>query len=250
MSDDDTPEGPDAGRETACPGSAFRSRAHRRRALAVIGGICVAMLSTSAVLWVATPQVLDPLWLRRRLEAVGPLAPVAFVSLQALQAIVAPIPGQVLAGVGGYLFGTRLGTLYSMLGVVIGSTVVFTASKRYGRLFAAQVLAPETLARFDGFVAEYGTVGLFVAFLLPTFPDDALCALAGLTELHYRRFLVLLVVGRTPTFFAAALAGTSTANGEFTHAGLVVAVLSVVSVAVYYFRGRLSSGRTQSATRD
>lgn len=245
MSDDDTPGNPDAGSESAYSGSVFRSRAHRRQALIAVGGVCLVTLSVGAGLWLATPRALDPPWLRMRLVAAGPLAPLAFVSLQALQAIVAPIPGQVLAGVGGYLFGARLGTLYSMLGVVIGSTVVFMTSKRYGRPFVERVLAPETLGRFDGFVAEYGTTGLFIAFLLPTFPDDALCALAGVTELTYRRFIVLLIVGRAPTFFAAALAGTSTANGEFTEAGFVVAGLTAVSVAVYFVRGRLIATLTQ-----
>jgi uncharacterized membrane protein YdjX (TVP38/TMEM64 family) len=241
VTDDDTPAEPDTAEGIDDSGSVFRSQSHRRRALAAFSGVCAAMLLSGGVLWWVGPGALDPSWLRERLAALGPLAPLAFVCLQALQVVVAPIPGQVLAGVGGYLFGSRLGTLYSMLGVVLGSTVVFVASQRYGRPFVERVLAPETLTRFDGFVAEYGTVGLFVAFLLPAFPDDALCALAGLTQLDYRRFLFLLVVGRTPTFLAAAVAGTSAASGDLAEAGLVIAGLATASAVVYYFRERLSS---------
>jgi uncharacterized membrane protein YdjX (TVP38/TMEM64 family) len=221
--------------------SVFRSPAHRRRALAVVGSVCAVFVLSGAVLWWADLLVLDPAWLRTRLAALGPAAPLAFVFLQATQVAVAPIPGQVLAGVGGYLFGSWLGTAYSMFGVIVGSMLVFVASRRYGRPFVERVLTPETTGRFDGFVAEYGTAGLFVAFLLPTFPDDALCALAGLTHLSYRRFLLLLVVGRTPTFFAAAVAGTSVASGDVLRASLVVAGLGAVSIAVYYYRGRLST---------
>jgi uncharacterized membrane protein YdjX (TVP38/TMEM64 family) len=89
-------------------------------------------------------------------------------------------------------------------------------------------------------VADYGSAGLFVAFLLPTFPDDALCVMAGLTELRYRRFLVLLVVGRTPTFLAAAVAGTSLASGRLVRVAAVVAGLAALSLAVYRFRSGLS----------
>ena len=64
------------------------------------------------------------------LETVGPFAPLLFVALQTLQVIVAPVPGQILAGVGGYLFGPLVGTGYSMLGVVLGSIVVFVLTRR------------------------------------------------------------------------------------------------------------------------
>jgi uncharacterized membrane protein YdjX (TVP38/TMEM64 family) len=54
------------------------------------------------------------------MERIGILAPLAFVALQIVQVILAPIPGQTLAGGGGYLFGTLWGTVYSMIGVVLG----------------------------------------------------------------------------------------------------------------------------------
>lgn len=219
----------------------FRSPAHRQYALLTVGGLLgIITVVTVSTWWVDLP-LFDPVWLQSWIEATGPAASVVFVLLQALQVVFAPIPGQLLAGVGGYLFGSTLGTLYSMLGMVIGSTIVFIATQRYGRPFVSRVLDPETLNRFDGFMADYGSVGLFVAFLLPTFPDDALCLMAGLTELRYRRFLVLLIGGRTPMFLASAVAGTSLASGRLDQVLLVVAGLAVVSAVVYRFRSRLSS---------
>ena len=47
----------------------------------------------------------------------GPAAPLAFVALQTVQVVVAPIPGQLLGGVAGYLFGTVLPTLLGYSGV-------------------------------------------------------------------------------------------------------------------------------------
>jgi uncharacterized membrane protein YdjX (TVP38/TMEM64 family) len=203
----------------------------------LIGG--VAFVSTA--LWWVEPRLLESGWVRMRVEAAGPAAPLVFVSLQAAQVVLAPIPGQLLAGVGGYLFGAALGTFYSMVGVTLGSTVVFLASRRYGRPFVTRVLEPTTLERFDGFVDAYGSAGLFVAFLLPAFPDDALCVLAGLTEIGYRRFLVLLVVGRTPTFLIAATAGTSLAEGRLTWAISMVAALTLLTALVCRYRSRISS---------
>lgn len=221
--------------------SIFRSPAHRRRALLALGCVLGVTVAVPAALWWLDPRLFDPGRVRSRLDALGPAAPVAFVLLQSVQVAVAPIPGQVLAGVGGYLFGARLGVVYSMTGVVLGSSAVFVASRHWGRPFVTRVLDPATRDRFDGVVADYGAVGLFVAFLLPAFPDDALCLLAGLTEIRYRRFLALLVVGRTPTFVVAAVAGTSFADGRVVE-GLVVAATGVlVTAVVYRFRATLST---------
>jgi uncharacterized membrane protein YdjX (TVP38/TMEM64 family) len=149
--------------------------------------------------------------------------------------ILAPIPGQLLAGVGGYLFGTWLGAGYSMVGVVIGSTVVFLVSRRFGRSYVEQ----SALRRWDAFVDRGGVPALFVCFLLPTFPDDLLCFVAGLTDLRLRRFLALVVVGRTPTFVAVAYAGTRLSDGVLGQFALVVTVLTLGSVAVYATRDRI-----------
>jgi Uncharacterized conserved protein len=173
------------------------------------------------------------------LDGLGPLAPVAFVALQTGQVVVAPIPGQMLAGVGGYLFGTWLGTGYSMVGVVIGSTVVFLASRRFGRSYAERVVDQSALRRWDAFVDRGGVPALFVCFLLPTFPDDLLCFVAGLTDLRLRRFLILVVVGRTPTFLAVAYAGTRLSEGVLGQFALILTVLTLGSVAVYAMRDRI-----------
>ncbi|WP_313693365.1 TVP38/TMEM64 family protein [Halorarum halobium] len=215
------------------PRRIFRSAAHRRLALAVAGAVLGVALAGTLLLWLLSPSVFEPAWLRERIAGTGEAAPLVFVLVQTAQVIFAPVPGQVLGAVGGYLFGSVRGTVYSMLGVTIGSLVVFAAGRRYGRPFVARVLTDETLARFDGFVADHGTLGLFVVFLLPTFPDDAICLLSGLTDVRLRTFLVLLVVGRTPAFFATAFAGTSLANGRGAVFALVLAALLAISAVIY-----------------
>jgi uncharacterized membrane protein YdjX (TVP38/TMEM64 family) len=88
-------------------------------------------------------------------------------------------------------------------------------------------------------VARAGVPGLFVLFLLPVFPDDLLCFVAGLTEIRLGTLLTLVVVGRTPSFAAAAYAGSRAADGAPLRVGIVLAGLAVVSLAVYVARDRI-----------
>ena len=54
---------------------------------------------------------MDKRFLKQTLREWGILAPVIFIALQALQVIIAPIPGEVTGILGGFLFGEWLGLL-------------------------------------------------------------------------------------------------------------------------------------------
>lgn len=155
----------------------FDSPEARNATLVRLGALAVVLAVATFAILERAPSLTDPTWVRETVSAAGPFAPLVFVGIQTAQVIVAPIPGQALAAVGGYLFGTLAGTAYSMVGVVLGSAVVFLLARRFGRPFVERAIDPDTLSRFDDFAERSGVVGLFVLFLLPTFPDDALCAI-------------------------------------------------------------------------
>ncbi|PSQ06374.1 TVP38/TMEM64 family protein [Halobacteriales archaeon QS_5_68_33] len=226
----------------------FVSGEARRDAAARTLGLAAGVLGLSGALVWRFPGLTDPAWMRAELADLGALAPPAFVALQALQVVLAPVPGQVLGGIGGYLFGTLAGTLLSMVGVAVGSALVFLASDRFGRPYVERALDPTALSRWDGFVERHGAAGLFALFLLPAFPDDLLCFVAGLSELRLRGFLVIVLVGRTPTFVAASYAGTRLADGRpVAFAGVVIA-LAAVSVLVYLGRERVDRAAGRNRT--
>lgn len=87
---------------------------------------------------------------------------------------------------------------------------------------------------------NWAILTMFVAFLLPTFPDDALCLVAGLTTIRLRTFLTLLVVVRTPTFVAAAYAGTALADDRVERFLLILAGRVLLSAVVYGLRSRIT----------
>ncbi|MFC7165980.1 TVP38/TMEM64 family protein [Halospeciosus flavus] len=170
-------------------------------ALAVL--VVVLAVGTIVLRW-TVPEIADPVWLRTRIAAYGPFAPVVFVFLQAVQIVFAPIPGQLLAFVGGYLFGAVHGTLYSLLGAAIGSTVAFLLARRYGRPYVERAITAETLATFDDVVSHDGRFALFLAFLVPGLPDDAICFVAGLTRIPLWQLVAISIVGRVPGYLLEA----------------------------------------------
>lgn len=218
----------------------FASRRSRREAaLALLVALAVALAGALAVrAWF--PALLDPAALRRWVLSFGVFAPAAFVLLQAAQVVVAPVPGQAVALVGGYLFGTVWGTLLSLLGATGGTVVAVVLARRYGRPFVERVVFSETLDRFDRLSERHGLVTLFLVFLLPGLPDDAICFAAGVTRLDVRKVLAVSVAGRLPGYVVVNFAGESLAHRDFATALVVLAALVAASLLGYRYRERVA----------
>ncbi len=210
-------------------------RSARARWLAV--GAIVVLLGLAGGVYVFSQAYLDVLFdtaaLQSWLDQFGILAPVVFILIQMLQVIFAPIPGQAVALAAGYLFGAVAGTIYSMIGVVLGSAIAFLIARRYGRPAVESLLAADVIDRFDEFVDWAGVPGLLVFVLIPGLPDDAISFLAGLAKFRLPTFLGVIIVGRLPAYVLTVYAGDSLAGGELLEALLVLIVLIAVSVLGY-----------------
>jgi uncharacterized membrane protein YdjX (TVP38/TMEM64 family) len=212
----------------------FRSDADLRRGLLGLGLLCLLLVALYVGARQYVPFVFDARELRTWIDQFGRFAPLVFVLVQALQVIVAPIPGQIVALVAGYLFGPVQGTAYSLAGVLLGSAVAFSLAQRFGRPMVERLLDEDLVARFDGFVDRVGLPGLFVFVVIPGLPDDAICFLSGLTRWRLRTFIAVISVGRLPAYVVTVYAGGELASGQVTSALALLGAVVALSVVGYY----------------
>lgn len=218
----------------------FRSHAARRSAL--IAGVAVlATLFVLAAVIARLDVFSTPTALRAFLDSFGSATPVAFVLLQAVQVVAAPVPGQVLSFVAGYLFGPLWGTAYSVLGASIGSFAAFWLSRQYGRPYVEHVVTADAFEWFEAVTDDNGLLALFLIFLIPGLPDDVVCFVAGLTDLDLKKMTVVAAIGRIPGFFLAALAGSNTAAGDYVTAVIIAGVLTLVGLVCWLYRERVQA---------
>src|SRR5438093_3284971 len=72
----------------------------------------------------------DKKFLKDTVRSWGWMAPLVFIAIQALQVIISPIPGEITGPVGGALFGTWLGLLYSTIGLTAGTLFCFWVGRK------------------------------------------------------------------------------------------------------------------------
>lgn len=204
---------------------------------AVVVGL-IFVLTPAVLVWLF-PAATDPATIRRTVRRFGPLAPVAFVAVQSLQVLLAPVPGQAIALVGGYLFGPVLGGVYSLLGTMAGSYVAFVLVRRYGRPYLLALAGPDRMAEFDEFVGRGGLWGVLLLYLVPGLPDDAVCFLSGMTDLRLRTLVAVSGLGRAPSLFVASFVGAGVAAGRYAPAVAVAALVVLLWALGYRYRERL-----------
>jgi uncharacterized membrane protein YdjX (TVP38/TMEM64 family) len=177
--------------------------------------------------------------IRYLLKEAGPFGPLVFVTVQALQVVLAPIPGEATGFLGGFLFGAPLGFLYSSIGLTLGSMLAFLLGHLLEEKFVVKVVSPETMQRFDFLMEHQGALVAFFLFLLPGFPKDYLCFLLGLSPLSFRVFAVLVAVGRMPGTLMLSLQGANIYEGDYLSFAVILALCLVVGGLLYYYRETL-----------
>jgi uncharacterized membrane protein YdjX (TVP38/TMEM64 family) len=154
----------------------------------------------------------DPEAVRGAIQGAGFWGPAILFVLFVLQTFVAFIPGQALMVASGYVYGFTKGFLITWVSLVVGGQMAFWLARRYGRRFAEKWIPLKILGRWDKSTRGQG-IGFFaVTLVLPLFPNDAMCYLAGLGRISGRRFLIANLLGRGLASFFTVLIGAYGTN--------------------------------------
>ena len=130
------------------------------------------------------------------IRGYGLWGPAILFVLFILQTFLAFIPGQALMVASGYIYGFSGGIMITWISLVVGGQMAFWLARRYGRPFAEKWVTPATLDRWDKSAAGQGISFYVITLVMPFFPNDAMCYVAGLGHMSYRRFLIANTCGR------------------------------------------------------
>ena len=171
--------------------------------------------------------------LKEIISSYGAYSPLAFILLQTVQVIVAPIPGGAIEFLGGYLFGAKAGFLYSMIGLLLGSWLAFSLARIFEIWAVGKFASEEMRNKFDYLIGHEGVILSFLPFLIPGFPKDALCYILGLTPMHLNVFLIISTIGRVPGTLMATLQGAKAFDHQYKIFFLLLG-LSALAILVFY----------------
>lgn len=129
---------------------------------------------------------------------IGMFGPFGLLVAMVLQAIIAPIPSEMVLIFGGATFGLLIGTIFGGIGSCFGAIASFYISKKGGRPIVIKLLGKKNVNWADKWFKKWGGWAVLLGRLFPFIPFDAVSYGAGLTEISFSSFMTATIVGVFP----------------------------------------------------
>ncbi|KST65329.1 TVP38/TMEM64 family protein [Mastigocoleus testarum] len=132
------------------------------------------------------------------IKNTGNWAPILFVILCIMSLVLAPLSGSSLFITGGTLFGKEFAFILSFVASIIGCSINFWISKKFGRRVVCHFLGKNNLGELDKFISRLRSRHsiLYITFIMPL-SQDIVSYAVGLTKIKYTHFLISLIFSAT-----------------------------------------------------
>jgi uncharacterized membrane protein YdjX (TVP38/TMEM64 family) len=166
--------------------------------------------------------------LRSVLLAYGPWAVGISIGLMVAQAIIAPLPMNVITITNALVFGPFWGSILSWFSTILGASLCFMLSSTLGKPFARRIVG-NSLDGVERFFQKYGLQAMFLVRMLPFVPFDAVSYGAPLVGVPFSRFLLATTLGIVPSILIYSYLGRLIAG---IYWWVVIGLLSAALIAI------------------
>ena len=156
-----------------------------------------------------------------------------YVILQFLQVTFLPLPASVLVIAGSLVYGPIQASLLSLSGILLGSALAFFLGKTFGKKIVIFMVGKETCNKWVKFL-DNGKYSYIIMMLLPFFPDDVLCLVAGLTNMSWAFFIITQFITRPIGVVATAYLSSGKVIPYHGWGLAVWAIIFIVAIIVIY----------------
>lgn len=160
-----------------------------------------------------------------------------YILIQTAQVIFLPVPAAVICVVGSLIYGPLLGALYCTIGILLGSYISFFLGKSFGYKLVSWIVGQSNTNKYSEIIRKRGGFFLCLAFLLPMFPDDILCLIAGITNMTFKSFFLVSTITRPIGVIFMAFFGSGQLipfSGWGLYVWGIILVLAIIMVVVTY----------------
>jgi len=180
---------------------------------------------------------LTPESIRNLIISFGWWGPVVYVFIYTIRPLLL-FPAIILTLAGGLAFGPWWGTLYGVVGGLLGACLCFAIARLLGREKMKKYLGKfPQIEALDGQMDENGFHTMLIMRVVPIFPYDPVSYLAGLSNIRFRDYALATAIGMLPGAFAYNVLGyslTDMLSPTFLMA-VVLVIIVMFTPLVYHF---------------
>ena len=159
--------------------------------LLMVVGICIFCINKFGIL----ERINSVEKIRELVEGGGVYSSIVFVILQILQTTILQVPSAFVTIAGVVAFGPNKAFVLSFIAIMTGSIIMFFMGRFCGKRFLNFILGEEKTKKLVDLISN-GKYAFFIMMIFPFFPDDILCAVAGVGNISFRYFLFTNIIAR------------------------------------------------------
>lgn len=132
------------------------------------------------------------------MKGFGIAAPLVLTLFQAFQVVVPVLPGYLGCAAGAVAFGSATGFWCNYIGISLGSVIAYFLARKYGIDLVLTMFPEKQYEKWSRRIEASRSYEwfLFIATLLPLFPDDFLCYFSGLMRMDSKKFIWIIILGK------------------------------------------------------
>ena len=130
------------------------------------------------------------------IQSFGVWAPIVYIVLFTIVPLTL-FPDSILAISGGLAFGLGWGSIYTMIGALMGATLAFFITRTIGNS-AINNLMDKKFKGAKKYTDKMGIEVILLLRLIPLFPFDIVSYLAGLSNIKFKKYIIGTIIGTIP----------------------------------------------------
>jgi len=171
--------------------------------------------------------------LAQYLRSFGSWSILITITLFVVMTFTIVFPFMILSGAAGIMYGLFWGIIISWTGEVVGAIFMFAFARYFFRnLIASWIQKSNYLKQVDDYSAKNGFKALLIARLLPLAPSGIITAVAAISKMSVKDFLLATVIGKLPPVIIKVLLGH-----DLVFAGHMIRLITVVALVVAIYLG-------------
>lgn len=199
--------------------------------------ICIA---TGIGIWATYYYFENPQMFRDFVDEHYVLGVITMLFMFIIQVILALIPGGLLEVACGYAFGSVVGSVIAVTGIMTGSALTLILVRKFGRKFAELFYPKEKLDSISILKNKRKrNILVFLVFLMPGTPKDLLTYVVGLTDMGIPMYLLLTGIARTPAIVISTIGGDALGLENYKQSLMFLGVLVIFTLIGIFIYGKL-----------
>lgn len=175
------------------------------------------------------------------IQSTGIFGGLIVILIQTLQVVVAFIPGEFVEIISGAMFGSFIGLLICLIGLNIGTLIIFGLVKLLGKPFVNEnTKGHESRFKFLN-DPNRALIILFFINLIPGIPKDLLIYPIPLTKIKMYKYMIVSSIARIPSILSSTIIGASILDQNYLTAIITFVIFFVLAILGLIFNKKIDN---------